>query len=411
MKYLLTIIDIAALVLNSAVLLYALWLCFISVAGNILPGKNYPEALPHTFAVIIAARNEEKVISQLIDSLYKQKYPEECFRIFVVAHNCTDNTAQIAEKSGAEVFVRNASGEVKTDALSYAVSEIKKKYGNSFEYIAVFDADALVHEQFLYEINKVLSATDADCASGYYSSKNFDKSMISKICGMLYHVVMNENSIPHDKLGLPVNIYGSGYAVKFKWSRLFDKAKTMVGDFEFSCLMVLERAKMVAAPRAVIYAEMPETLSEALTQRLRWAFGDTQCYRKYRKDFRKALFTHGLSGLKQYIDLIMNPFSSLTVLGILLLIISAVLRGAGSSLLIYSAVVIIATYALLILMLCPTLKKEHISIKKNIGAVLLTPFWSMLTVCNAIISFFIKDMKWKPTVRHSNKSIGQMDRD
>ena len=50
---------------------------------------------------LIAARNEEAVIAQLIESIKHQDYPAELIDTFVVADNCTDDTAEVAEKSGA----------------------------------------------------------------------------------------------------------------------------------------------------------------------------------------------------------------------------------------------------------------------------------------------------------------------
>ena len=260
------VIRITAIVLTSMVTLYALWLGAIAIFGNLIPEKSYPHARPHTFAVIIPARNEEKVIVQLIDSLNRQKYPQECYKIFVVAHNCTDKTAEMAENAGAEVIIRNADGEFKIHALSYGLDIVEERYGDAFEYVAVFDADALVDENFLAEINDVLDGTQADCASGYYASKNFDTNIISQLSGMLYHVLMGCNSMADNRLNLPVNVYGSGYAFKFPWWRLFHQIDTIVDDFEFSCLMVLNRAKLVAAPKAVIYAEMPEKMQDALSK-------------------------------------------------------------------------------------------------------------------------------------------------
>ena len=58
------------------------------------------------FAVIIAARNEQAVIAQLIASIRSQKYPKELVDVFVVADNCTDATAQVARDAGARVFER-----------------------------------------------------------------------------------------------------------------------------------------------------------------------------------------------------------------------------------------------------------------------------------------------------------------
>ncbi len=61
----------------------------------------------HRYAVLISARNEEKVISTLVDSIHRQSYPQELIDVYVIADNCTDKTAQMAKKAGAIVFVRN----------------------------------------------------------------------------------------------------------------------------------------------------------------------------------------------------------------------------------------------------------------------------------------------------------------
>ena len=58
----------------------------------------------HRYAVLIAARNEETVIAQLIESVRGQTYPSELVDIFVVADNCTDRTAAVARAAGAVVF-------------------------------------------------------------------------------------------------------------------------------------------------------------------------------------------------------------------------------------------------------------------------------------------------------------------
>ena len=68
--------------------------------------KPAPPAGAHRFAVLIAARNEQEVIGNLIDSIKAQDYPEKLIKIFVVADNCTDATARVARSRGAAVFER-----------------------------------------------------------------------------------------------------------------------------------------------------------------------------------------------------------------------------------------------------------------------------------------------------------------
>ena len=63
--------------------------------------KFKPAKKQHKYAVLIPARNEEPVIANLINSIRKQDYPQELITIFVVADNCTDNTAKVAREKGA----------------------------------------------------------------------------------------------------------------------------------------------------------------------------------------------------------------------------------------------------------------------------------------------------------------------
>ena len=61
----------------------------------------------HKFAAVISARNESAVIGDLIHSIKVQNYPSELIDVFVIADNCTDDTARVAREAGAIVFPRS----------------------------------------------------------------------------------------------------------------------------------------------------------------------------------------------------------------------------------------------------------------------------------------------------------------
>ena len=61
-----------------------------------------------TFAVIVAAHNESAVIGQLVDNLKMLDYPKELYDIFVIADNCTDNTAPVSY-THLDVYKRQVS--------------------------------------------------------------------------------------------------------------------------------------------------------------------------------------------------------------------------------------------------------------------------------------------------------------
>ena len=79
------------------------------------------------FAMLVAAHNEEVVIENLVESLKHLDYPKELYDIFVIADNCTDNTAKIARAAGANVFERfNKEKRGKGFALEWMFDKYSK---------------------------------------------------------------------------------------------------------------------------------------------------------------------------------------------------------------------------------------------------------------------------------------------
>lgn len=112
----------------------------------------------HRYAVMISARNENQVIADLLHSIRVQNYPQELIDIFVIADNCTDNTAEVAREAGAtDVFVRfNKELIGKGYALDYGWHQIQEQYGhNNYEAYFVFDADNVLDVNYFREMNKV----------------------------------------------------------------------------------------------------------------------------------------------------------------------------------------------------------------------------------------------------------------
>ena len=106
--------------------------------------RIFPKAKKnHKYAIVIAARNEEKVIGNLLDSIHKQDYPQDLITTFVVCDNCTDKTQEVALAHGAICYSRyDDIHKTKGFALQYLFECIKRDYGiDSFAGYFVFDAD------------------------------------------------------------------------------------------------------------------------------------------------------------------------------------------------------------------------------------------------------------------------------
>ena len=88
---------------------------------TILPRPKIPKAAPkNKFAVLIAARNEESVIGNIIASLEASNYPRELFDIYVIPNNCSDDTEGAALRAGAKILTCPAPVHTKGDVLRQA---------------------------------------------------------------------------------------------------------------------------------------------------------------------------------------------------------------------------------------------------------------------------------------------------
>ena len=102
--------------------IYYLGISFFSFATPVL---KYKDSKNHKFAVLVAAHNEENVISGIIKSLKAQTYSIDMFDVFVIADNCTDKTAEIARSLGVGVIERfDETKKGKGYALEYAFDYI-----------------------------------------------------------------------------------------------------------------------------------------------------------------------------------------------------------------------------------------------------------------------------------------------
>ena len=76
---------------------------FLYIPVSWLPRKRRAREAPlHRFAVLIAARNEETVIGNLLLTASRRRATPNAFEVFVVADNCRDKTAETARAHGAE---------------------------------------------------------------------------------------------------------------------------------------------------------------------------------------------------------------------------------------------------------------------------------------------------------------------
>lgn len=247
----------------------------------------------HKYAVIVAARNEEVVIGELIKSIKKQSYPEQYVDIFVVADNCTDKTAQVAMEAGAIVRERfNKSMMGKGYALDYMFNIIEREYAfKDYDGYFVFDADNVLEENYIAEMNKTFNQ-GYRLVTSYRNSKNYDQNWISAGYSLWFIHEAEYLNRPRMILNSSCAISGTGFLVDADIIR--DNGgwtyHLLTEDIEFSIHNIIKGEKIGYCKHAIFYDEQPVTFKQSWHQRLRWAKGFYQVLAKYGKSLIGHIF-------------------------------------------------------------------------------------------------------------------------
>ncbi|HAQ40990.1 MAG TPA: N-acetylglucosaminyltransferase [Clostridiales bacterium] len=262
------------------------------IIGLFKESKVFAANRNHKYAVVIAARNESAVIAQLINSIKKQKYPSSLVDIYVVADNCTDNTADVAREAGATVFERfNRQLVGKGYALDYAF-KIIMNYDVKYEGYFVFDADNLLDENYIAEMNKVFDH-GYKIITSYRNSKNYDTNWLS--AGYSLWFLREAKYLNNSRMILNTGcaISGTGFMVSDEIVRKNNgwKHHLLTEDIEFSIDNAIQGEKIGYCGNAVLYDEQPYLFEQSWNQRLRWAKGFYQVFAKYGKNLFKSIFT------------------------------------------------------------------------------------------------------------------------
>lgn len=242
----------------------------------------------HRFMAIIPAHNEEAVVANLIESLKQQTYNKELYDIYVIADNCTDNTAKVAREAGAIVYERfDETKKTKGYALNWFLQQ-KIKEDAPYDAFFVFDADNIVDKNFIVNMNKKLCQGE-DVVQGYRDIKNPSDNWITAGYAIFYWQMHRFYHLARYNLGLSPLLNGTGFMVKFDvvkpqgWDTV-----TLTEDIEFSLKRIIKGKKLGWATDAIVYDEQPTGFKQSWSQRSRWTVGHMQCIKTYTKQLAVA---------------------------------------------------------------------------------------------------------------------------
>ena len=364
-------------------------------------------ARQHRYAVLIAARNEENVISGLLESLRAQTYDMSLVTVFVAADNCTDRTAAIARTHGAVVYERfNHLNVGKGYALDFLLQHIGADYPAGFDGYFVFDADNLLAPDYIERMNEMFS-NDHEIVTSYRNSKNFGDNWISAGYALWFLRESRYLNGARTRLGSSAAVGGTGFLFS---QRILDESHgwrfyLLTEDIEFSIYHILRGERIAICEDAVLYDEQPTGFRQSVRQRLRWAKGYIQVFRRY----GAALLKGAARGSWSCFDMSMSilPAFILTALCLLANITLSVLglmQGAGVWFAMRSLLECMGSILATLLVLggitvASEWRRIHAPAWKKIAYTLTFPLFMLTYLPISLAALFMK-VEWKP-IHHS----------
>lgn len=317
------IVNIVLLLVCGGLSAYLVMLSILALVGrdrrvHLLPPEK-------TFAFIVPAYNEEIVIEKTLKSLLEVDYPREKFEVIVVADNCTDQTAEVAQRAGATVYERHDSTRRgKGYALRWIFDALLKDR-SPFDAFIVIDADSTVSKNFLLVMNTYLrNGAQVIQSSDLVARQNSWSSEITRLGFVLYNYV---RPLGRKVIGCSAGLRGNGMCFSAEvlkhnpWN-----AFSRTEDLEFGLRLLLHGVNIEFAPEATVLATMPVHSNNALTQRARWEGGRYPVLAHYGPQLvRAALRSRSFKYLDAFIDLVTPPLVNLMVFSLAVLLLNIVL--------------------------------------------------------------------------------------
>lgn len=263
-----------------------IWSGIVALKGGLQKRRIYPAVRQRTrFAVVICAKDEEKVIGRLLGALQEQDYPADCIHTYVIADHCTDHTAKIARRfknvSVYERFAGPTGG--KGDVLNWGIQRILLDHGKEFDAFAFFDADNIPAKDFLSRMNEYLAGGEkivqghriaGDLASGR-------QTMVTEWFKTYWLFFSSLFLYMRQKLHLSCFLTGTGFVAAKEVLAHGWNTSTITEDVEFATTSCARGYRVAFALEAVCYDEQPSSFCVMIRQLNRWCTGAYQILPHY----------------------------------------------------------------------------------------------------------------------------------
>lgn len=363
------------------------------------------------FMAIIPAHNEAAVVANLVESLKKQNYPKELYDVYVIADNCTDNTAEKAREAGAIVYERfDETKKTKGFALQWFLAQ-KIEENAPYDAFCVFDADNIADSNFLTAMNKKLNQGET-VVQGYRDIKNPSDNWITAGYAIFYWTMNRFYHLARYNVGLSPLLNGTGFMVRFDiiketgWN-----TKTLTEDIEFSLKNIIEGRKLGWATDAIVYDEQPTGFKQSWSQRTRWTVGHIQCMKEYTGLLALAVKEHkslmNFDGLLYILGSI--PMFVITLILLVMNFVMYIASGETVELLLNLARYIVPTFILPILTAILIMKIDKKPIKPMWKGLIFYPVFLGSWLLINFKCLFVRNTKWEKIEHKRDIKINEVN--
>ena len=367
------------------------------------------------FCVLIPARDESKVIEDLLISIEKQTKKINMEDVYVIVEQTSDPTVEIAKKHHATIFIRKRLDlKRKGYALDECIKDLKEK--NKF-YNAYFilDADNVLDSHFFEEMEKSYQ-NGYDIATGYRNLKNGNDSIISACSGITFAFLNSNGNETKSKQSRNVTLSGTGLYIEGELIKKWESFPfhSLTEDYELTLYSIKHNLTSIYNKNAIFYDEQPIKYKNTINQRTRWIKGYFASRKKYIPEFRKILknnpnfgsLINEISGMKPYIVMIIGAFLYILNQMITLIKIHNIFDPISKICLTKIILIIMLAYILFAFMTAYIILKDkdkiNISEKMQIKTILFSPLFFATYVPCAIKAFLKKEVKWEK-VEHTRR--------
>lgn len=288
-------------------------LLMLEVCASLLEAAEAeePSSSSPRVVVVVPAHNESGGIVPTLRDLRAQMTHRD--RLIVVADNCSDDTAEVVRREGAEVIERHDSSRIgKGFALAYAVDFLRS---DPPEIIMFVDADCRVSAGAVRKMSAACSRIQRPLQCNYRMTAAPGTEGGASFAQFAWTIKNWARPLGLHRLGWPVQLMGTGMA--FPW-RVIERAPLASGHLVEDMKLGLDLAEQGYAPRffpfVEIVSEFPVSEEGADRQRQRWVQGHLSLTAAVPRLIFRAVRQRNRDLLLLALDLAVPPLSLLVLL-------------------------------------------------------------------------------------------------